>query len=174
MIRAILLLPLLVACKDEVESGEAFECTEQCGDIDGEGLDTGDIPNILGNWTSSFATEWFDETCELTDLNQTSESWFMGAMRVGGYAPDGLYAVFDDDSERFVGAMNSWGGVMFSGRHMHKSDHEVHLSFGGLLYDDKYRGLTVIEGFAYIGVDLTDDGDIDCDARGTWKATKSN
>ena len=177
--RTLLFFLPLAACFDK-HTGESGvipdDCLDVCGDVDGDGFDTGNIPNILGSWSSTFGSQVFYENCGVEDLHQTSENWINGAaMDIGGYVPDGLFAYFDGDrEEEFVGIINEMGGVVFSGRHQHSAG-EMHVVFGGLVYHDEWREppRDVIQGFVYMGLDVTDDGNIDCDARGGWTAIKS-
>ena len=41
-------------------SASAGMTAEECGDIDGNGGDSGDVPNILGAWNASFASIVYD------------------------------------------------------------------------------------------------------------------
>ena len=164
--------PLACGGGDGVDSSEA---SSDCGDLDGpDGTDTGNIPDLMGSWTTVFATEWFDESCGISDLDQGTEGWISGgAMRIEGRAPDGLWATFTaEEDEVFWGLESSHGGVVFSGIHGH-SGGTMHVAFGGLAYYDIYRDKAVIEGFAYMGMDTNEDGEIDCDARGNFTAYKS-
>lgn len=172
----------LVACgflrgSDSGDSaGGAEDCREVCGDLDGDGTDTGDIPNVLGTWSSTFATELFEETCDIENLHSSSETWIQGkTLAVEGYVPDGLEAYFTQDpEEEFQGIVNERGGIIFTGEHEHTEGH-MQVAFGGLVFNDVWRSppRDVIEGFVYLGLDATGDGSIDCDARGNWTAVKS-
>lgn len=166
-----LLVPFLGGCFGILGGDDSAALPAECGDIDGE---DGEVPNVTGNWSSIFGTQLFRETCEVDDLDQTSEGWINGAaMYIGGYVPDGLYATFGSEpDERFTGIIDPNGGIVFSGRHDHTQG-EMHVAFGGLVYHDPWRDRDVIEGFAFLGLDLDGDGGIDCDARGQWQATKS-
>jgi hypothetical protein len=177
--RGALVFSLLVAgvgCfggKDETGTQPDDSC--DCGDPDGNGTDTGDIPGLWGEWTTTFGYQLFLETCGLEGLDESSETWINNsAMTIGGYAPDGWYAYFDgNDDEKYHGVVSSHGSVAFSGRRMRNDGYEMHVAFGGLVYYDEYRGRDVIEGFAYMGVDLTGDGAIECEVRGEFTARKS-
>lgn len=169
-----LLLPPLAACGDD-ESGDPDDDGCDCGDLDGDGTDTGNLPDVVGSWSSMFASQVYFDGCDVADLTQTSESWINGAsLTIGGYVPDGLFASFDDDGEEFRGALNSQGGIIFSGRHQHSAG-TMQVSFGGQVFTDVWRepARDVIQGFAYLGLDTTGDGNIDCDVRGNWTAIKS-
>jgi hypothetical protein len=164
-----------VACGGNGGSEDSSESESECGDLDGpDGTDTGNIPDLLGNWTTVFGTEWFEESCGIADLHQTSETWISGgALEIEGRVPDNLWGTFSGASdETFWGVQSLYGGVVFSGVHDH-SGGTLYVSFGGLAFYDVYRTRNVIEGFGYFGVDSNDDGDIDCDARGNFTAYKS-
>jgi hypothetical protein len=176
LLSAALLLGLATSClggKDETGDQPEDDCN--CGDPDGDGSDTGDIPGMWGEWTTTFGYQLFHETCGITDLTPESENWINNsAMTIGGYGPDGWYAYFDDnDDEMYYGVVSSHGSVSFSGRHMRRDGYEAHVAFGGLVFYDEYRGRDVIEGFGYMGIDLTGDGNIECEARGEFTARKS-
>lgn len=169
----ILLFSLLMSCGGKDDS--ATSTTSTCGDPDGSGTDTGNIPDLSGDWTSSFALEYYTDTCTAENFNQTSETW-IGSLTVGGSAPDDLYIYFDStvtsDTEYFFGAVDRHGGVSFSGPHAHAAG-TVYAQFGGLVYHDQYLDRDVIEGSAFLGLDVDDDGLIDCYAKGSWTARKS-
>ena len=49
-------------------SATAGMTAEECGDIDGNGGDSGDVPNILGAWNASFASIVYDGGCSVPGL----------------------------------------------------------------------------------------------------------
>ena len=149
--------------------------SDACGDPDGSGGDTGDVPNILGKWTATFGQYVYDSAaCTVEGLQQDDMTWLNGAMDIAGRIPDQLYAYFDgDDSERFFGLEASTGGVVFSGTH-EQDGHTLYTSFGGLLYQVPQVERNEIRGFGYIGVDIDSaDGAIDCWIQGDFIAKKS-
>ena len=166
------LLPLCIfACGDDsgVDSGP-FD--PECGDLDGEGTDTGNLPDVLGSWTVTFGKWYSSDGCSLDD--EELSGWINGAMQVKGRAPDGLYAVFGNSEERFYGLESSHGGLVFSGQHESSMYGTLRASMGGHVYYDVYRKKNVIEGFAFIGVDSSGDGEIDCPMRGDFIGFKSD
>ena len=164
------LLSLLLACAGGADdTGSAAD--DACGDIDGAGTDTGNVPNVLGNWTSTFGQNFYDDDCSATSLSASSETW-IGSFTVDGRAPDALYLEFGDDGERFWGAMDSQGGITFAGAHAHEAG-TLHVQFGGLVYEDATLGRDIVDGAAFLGLDADGDGTIDCRAKGSWKAIKS-
>lgn len=167
----LLIALLLCSCGDDsgVDSGP-FD--PECGDLDGDGTDTGDLPDVLGSWTVTFGKWYFAESCNLDDSEL--KDWINGSMQIKGRAPDGLYAVFGNSEERFYGLEASHGGVVFSGQHESSLYGTIRASVGGHAYKDVYRDRTVIEGFGFVGVDTTGDGEIDCPARGDFTALKSD
>ena len=175
-----LLLLVLVACRGNGdESGaDSAEGSAACGDIDGpDGGDTGNVPNVLGNWTSDVGKNLFDENCGLEGFKKGSDLPFDGAMEVGGRWPDQLYATWDDpdlEDVKFWGIESSTGGVTFSGQYEDSRYGMIHVAMGGLAFDDVYRGRVYIEGYAWYGISTDDDDtSIECTARGEWTASKS-
>ncbi|MEY3209980.1 MAG: hypothetical protein RIT28_461 [Pseudomonadota bacterium] len=168
------LAPSLVACADRRAGDDSVAAlSDECGDVDGDGGDTGNVPNILGSWTATMGAKQFEESCGLAGLSKGSDTPVHGAMEIKGRVPDQLYLVFDEDSgERFFGLVAPTGGATFSGVH-ESAEGNMHIAVGGLTYDDIYRDRTYIEGHAFIGVDLDLDGNIDCSAKGEWTAAKS-
>jgi len=147
--------------------------TAACGDLDGPGTDTGNLPGVLGRWTATFGTNNFTESCGLSDFDNQSEDWLNGAMEIKGRVPDALYAIFDNEDEQFYGLQAINGGIVISGTHEDEDHGTMWTSLGGLVYQDAYRDRTVIEGFGFIGLDTLGDGEIDCYARGDFEAFKS-
>ncbi len=164
------LLVLITGCGSDMDSTSD---TAICGDPDGGGTDTGNLPGVLGRWTVTFGSNNFTDGCGVEDFSNTSEDWLNGAMEIRGRVPDGLYAVFDDEDERFNGLQANNGGIVFSGTHEDERHGTMWTSLGGLVYLDAYRDRTVIEGFGFIGLDTLGDGEIDCYGRGDFEAFKS-
>lgn len=143
-----------------------------CGDVDGEGTDTGNVPDMAGSWTTSFGQESYTDTCSASDLSQTSETW-IGAMQVSGSVPSlAMYFGTERTDEMYYGMVDRNGGVTFSGTHDHPSG-TLYAQFGGLAYHDQYLDRDVVDGNAFLGLDADGDGLIDCAARGSWVARKS-
>ena len=172
MMRLLSLLPLLLAGCGKDSGSDTGPFDPECGDLDGTGTDTGNLPDVLGSWTVTFGKWYFSESCDLTDDELTD--WVNGAMQVKGRAPDNLYAQFGDSEERFYGLESSHGGIVFSGEHESNLYGTLRASMGGHVYYDVYRDKSVIEGFGFVGVDTTGDGEIDCPARGDFIAFKSD
>ena len=168
-------LALLLACSGEGKDSSAG-AADACGDIDGTGGDTGDVPNILGKWTINFGNYMYaDNDCDLPGLQADDIRWLSGTMEVKGRPPDALYAIFDDDDEnRFYGIENASGGVVFTGT-VEKDGMVFYTSVGGLLYQVPQVDRDEIRGFGYLGVDRDGgDGVIDgCWLQGDWVAKKS-
>jgi hypothetical protein len=167
------LLLHLVACGHHSDDSSGTSDEAACGDIDGPGNDTGDVPNLLGVWTSSFAQAFYDDgTCAVANLTQTSETW-ISAFEVVGSPSSSFYLTYNDrDDERFWGAIDPFGGVTYTGLH-HHAEGTMYAQFGGLLYHDQYIDRDVIDGAAFLGLDVDGDAVIDCGVKGSWKATKS-
>lgn len=172
MIQSILpILALLGACVGPAGDETGAAASSECGDPDGFGTDTGDIPNVLGNWTSQFGVNFHDDDCSASNFDENSETW-IAALEIGGRAPDALSVSFDLSEERYWGAMDENGGITFAGQHVH-TEGTIYAQFGGLVYHDKYQDRDVIDGAGFLGLDTDADGTIDCSAKGSWKAYKS-
>lgn len=155
--------------------GESSDTTADapCGD---ERELPASVPGVTGTWTSSFAQDFYDDSCTAAGLSQSSETW-INAMTIAGNAPEAVYMYFDPtataDTEIFHGVVDDGGGVTFSGTHAHPEG-KMYAQFGGLVYHDQYRDLDVVEGSAFLGLDTDNDGRIDCGAKGSWVALKSS
>ena len=165
-------LALLAGCgHGGDESGATAD--NACGDVDGDGTDTGNVPDLAGSWTTSFAQAFYDDNCSAENLSQTSETW-IGAMQVQGSVPSLAmeFGVSGSSDERFYGMVDRNGGVTFAGQHAHPAG-TMYAQFGGLVYHDQYLDHDVIDGSAFLGLDTDGDGVIDCAAKGSWVAIKS-
>lgn len=168
----LLLLALLVGCGKGADDSSGAADDDTCGDPDGPGGDTGDVPSLLGAWTSSFAQDFYDDSCTADNLGQTTEGW-IGAFTVTGSVENGFLLEFTQtDDEKYYGRMDPFGGVTFSGLHTHSAG-PMYAQFGGIVYHDPYTDRDVIEGAATLGLDADGDAQIDCLAKGSWKAFKS-
>ncbi|MDG1478016.1 MAG: hypothetical protein P8R54_00430 [Myxococcota bacterium] len=169
---------LLIGCSGRGDSA-AEEDAAECGDIDGSGTDTGDIPNILGNWNTTFGLQIDYENCSIPGLKPDDMGWINGAsLDIAGTPPSSMYAEFaGEEGEKFYGLISSHGGVVFSGIHNefddNQTEHELHVSFGGLLYYNDLLGINEIKGHAYMGLDSNDDGYLDCGLQGEFTAKKA-
>jgi len=179
-VKPLLLLSLLIACagdssedEDEDDGGTSGGTADSCGDIDGSGGDTGDVPNVLGSWTATFGTYLYaDNGCDVEGLEADDMSWLTGALDIDGRVPEPLIASTDPDTE-FMGMVNNQGGIVFTGA-VEEDGHMLYVSFGGLLYDVPQVERQEIRGFAYMGVDLDGaDTEIDCWIQGDFIAKKS-
>lgn len=171
-----LLLPL-VACGKGDADGDSAPAADaaSCGDLDGEGGDTGDLPNLLGGWTTQFGANRYDDgSCSVSGLSAAELGEVLGGvLKIDGRVPDALYATLNNDDLRYYGLLNTSGGVVFTGT-TEKAGHTLYVSFGGLLYRQPQTDRDEMRGFAYIGVDLDGaDTVIDCWLQGDWRATRS-
>ncbi len=160
--------------EDADETGAtAAAAADACGDVDGAGGDTGDVPNVLGTWTVAAGTNVYDDGfCSVPGLEQADlTAWMTGAMRIEGTPPDGLRASFDlSDDDVFYGVEDNRGGLVFTGD-KEWAGHRVTVSFGGLMYRQPLVGADEIRGFAYFGVDIDGaDTEIDCWLQADFKA----
>ena len=158
------------------DSTAAAAGAAECGDPDGGGGDSGDVPNILGDWTVVYGLELYDDgACAVDGLERDDLGYLNGAMRVGGRIPDRLTASFATAADViYDGVENARGGVVFTGSRATPEGHTLYVSFGGLLYEQPQVQRDESCGCGYIGVDLDSaDAAIDCWLQGDWKATKS-
>ena len=162
----LLLLPACFGGGQETES-----VADNCEDSTGVGQYSG--PNLLGGWTTTFAQNFYDDTCSEAGFNENTQDW-IGAMHVDGTVPSAFYMYFgmEQGDELFWGSADKYGGVSFSGRHV-ESVGTIHAQFGGFAHHDQYLDRDTIVGSAFLGLDVDDDGTIDCYGRGSWTALKS-
>jgi len=161
---------------DEDSSGASSgPSTDECGDIDGAGGDTGDVPNILGAWTATFGTNQYNGgACSVDGLEaEDMKAWMDGIMQIDGRVPDQLFVTFNNHEDRFFGLENQNGGTVFTGI-KEFGGHTLYVSVGGLLYTQPAVDRDEIRGYGYIGVDLDGaDGVIDCWLQGDFRAIRS-
>lgn len=166
------LLLTLLACGGTGDSAATVD--PACGDIDGAGGDSGDVPSVIGSWTSTFANAWWDDLCSAENFDEDSETW-IGSFYVEGEAPANLYVYFgprgDPRTDRFWGAVDDYGGVTFSGLVPHSAG-TIHATFGGKTYTEEEGGVVIIGG-GFLGLDIDGDDTIDCYGQGNWRANKS-
>ena len=167
--RAVVALSVLCAACNGGDSSDAA-----CGDLDGPGTDSGDIPDIRGDWSSIFGTGIFEQDCDIGGMKQEDMDWINGgSFKVEGRVPELMLAEFvGEDGEEFWGVMNDHGGVIFTGIHRHEG-YQMDVSFGGLLYHNHDLDRTRIEGFVWMGVDKSGDGYIDCHLSGDFIGNQS-
>ena len=163
------ILLFLLGCKgSDIDSAVC----PSLGDIDGPGTDTGNIPDMYGNWTTTFGSRAFYNDCNVTNFSFDAMEWINGAaMEVGGRLPDRLEATFTLNEGVFQGMVSDYGGVTFAGKTTVRAL-DVYVRFGGLPFVNN-DGRSEIDGFAFMGLDEDGDGTIDCGMRGDFNARKS-
>lgn len=163
---------LLTACfggRDDTGTG----LDPRCGDVDGDGTDTGDVPNVLGTWSASAAATWFEESCGAGGLDTSSLSFIDGPIEIEGYVPDGLRLIPDGDRDNKLYGMESpHGGLVYTGVR-DSAWGTMHVAVSGLAYADPRLDRAVWDGSVFVGVDVDDDGSIDCDVIADFRALKS-
>lgn len=166
----VLATAALLACvPPDGETGGAAE--PACGDVDGDGGDTGDVPNVLGTWSATFYYDTFYDSC--TAIDDQSELDWIGSLNVMGTVPDAIYTTIGtNETERFWGAVDRNGGITFTGQHEHVAG-TMYANFSGLVYHDQGLDRTVINGYAFLGLDVDGDTLVDCTGGGHWSAKKS-
>ncbi len=156
--------------EDEGDSGAS-----DCADVDGAGGDTGDVPNLTGQWSVSLGENIYDaNACDAVGLTQEDLSEILaGPLEIDGSAPDGLAAQFVGFDTRYAGLAAAEGGVVFNGSTV-KQGNTLYVSFGGHHYHQPRTDKDEIRGFGYVGVDVGgEDEVIDCWVQADWKASKS-
>jgi hypothetical protein len=163
---------LLWACTGEEDSGDTSSSADVCGDLDGNGGDTGNIPNVLGSWTTSLAAAYWVDNCTVSDFDETSEQDWIGAFTIKGSIPYSMSASFNNNpDENFSAAMDVRGGFTMTGTHAHDAG-TLYANFSGLVYTG-LDGRDNIDGNAFLGLDVDADTVIDCYALSSWSANKS-
>ena len=174
---------LFLACGGDEETAGGGEATS-CGDLDGKGGDTGDIPDVLGSWSKQeFGLNAYVVGCDISGVSQESEGQWIETLNVEGRVPDALYAWFGveetEDTEYFYGALDKGGGITFSGTHADAAG-TVYANFSGLVFTDTaVDGKTVIRGSATLAYDVdveTETGEnpiIDCYNVASWSVNKA-
>lgn len=165
------LLCMMVGC-----SGGQDSASDDCfsGDIDGIGTDTGDLPALYGNWTTTFGSRSFHDECNIEGLDRNDFDWLNGgAMEIGGRLDDVDVTFAGTQDSDLKATMSSFGGVTISGRYTFRGQ-ELHIAMGGLLFENTQLTITELEGHAYMGIDLNGDGSIDCGIMGDFNAKKSS
>ena len=143
-----------------------------CGDVDGTGGDTGDVPDVIGLWTSTFGSELIDSTCTLSGQAVDHFPWLNTPFEIAGSAPTGLRLENDGLDGYLFGVESSTGGMVFSGQ-SDSADGTLHVAVSGLVYQDTIAGRTIWDGMVFIGIDDDGDNNIDCTVRGNWTGIKS-
>jgi hypothetical protein len=166
-----MILLFFAACSGGPSDSANPDASEECGDLDGAGTDTGNLPNVLGSWTSTLNVTDDLDGCAAENLGPGTEDW-VGAFTMDGRVPDALYIEFLNAEERYWGAMDRNGGVTFTGEHVHSAG-TLYVQLGGLVYRDQGLDRDVIDGAAFMGLDADGDKVIDCPVKGAWKAIKS-
>jgi hypothetical protein len=167
---------LWLACGGDEETGGGQE-TESCGDLDGDGTDSGDIPDVLGSWSAyEYGVAAYIPGCAITGADQESEDEWIDTLNVEGRVPDGLYAWFGveeaRDQEYFYGALDPRGGITFTGTHADAAG-TVYANFSGLVFMDTALNKNVIRGSATVAYDVDDDAVIDCYNVASWSVNKA-
>ncbi len=168
MIRVFLspLLLLALGC-DGTDSTDLGDCSDPDGDGGG---DTGNIPAVAGDWTTTFAAAGWEDNCTAVGFDKDSEQW-IGPFTVLGAYPSYRAEFHELEGERWEVAVDLRGGFTMTGQ----VDHEegtIYANFSGLVYTD-ISDRSGIDGGAFLGLDVDADLTIDCYARASWSANKS-
>ena len=143
------------------------------GDIDGIGSDTGDLPDLFGNYTTTFGTRSFYDECSVEGISRNELEWINGgAMSIGGRLEDVDVSLGAAPEADLTALMSEHGSVTISGRYTYRGE-ELHISLGGLLFENTQLDRIEIEGHGFLGMDTNDDGQIDCGLMGDFNAKRS-
>jgi hypothetical protein len=170
MTRALCLALLLIACKGGDTAVDGLP--EECGDPDGEGGDTGDVPGLIGDWTASYGQVLIDSNCPPEQVPKETLDFLKQPFYLDGAVPAAIRITFDDNSDlRLRGPAAPTGGLATSGA-IEMTNATLYTAIGGMVYTDS-TGRVRWDGAVFIGADLNGDTVIDCDIRTDWKARKS-
>ena len=140
---------LTLGCSSGQDSG-GDDCFS--GDIDGLGTDTGNIPQLYGNWTTTFGARSFHDECNIEGLDRSDFDWLNGgAMEIGGRLDDVEVTFAGAQDADLKATMSSFGGVTISGRYTFRGE-ELHIAMGGLLFENSQLSITELEGHATWGL----------------------
>jgi len=146
---------------------------EVSSDIDGIGSDTGDLPELFGNYTTTFGTRSFYDECSIEGISRNDLDWINGgAMSIGGRLDDVDVTLATAPDADLTAVMSEHGSVTISGRYLYRGQ-ELHIALGGLLFENAQLGRIEIEGHGFMGIDTNDDGAIDCGLTGDFNAKRS-
>ena len=170
MTRLFCLTLLLVACSGDGDSGVGDDI--DCGDPDGNGGDTGDVPSLIGEWTGSYGQVLIDNNCPPEQVPTETLDFLKQPFSLDGAVPAAIRITFDDNPDlRLRGPAAPSGGLATSGA-IEQSQATLYTAIGGMVYEDS-TGRVRWDGAVFIGADLNGDTFIDCDIRTDWKARKS-
>ena len=101
------------------------------------GTDTGDIPDVLGNWTSSFGDRDLRRGLRHRRIDARHRDWIARRSRSRAALPSALLEFeASRTASAFWGVMDEHGGVTFTGQPPHQPRAPMDVSFGGLVYHD--------------------------------------
>lgn len=163
------LFMMLLACGKNGDSGSCdFD-----GDIDGIGSDTGNVPALFGSYNTTFATRTFYDECNVEGIGRNDLDWINGAaMQIGGRIDQVDVEFASAPDADLTAIISSQGAVTISGRFLYRGQ-ELHIALGGLLFENTQTNRVEIEGSGFMGMDLDDDGNIDCGVMGDFNAKRS-
>jgi hypothetical protein len=163
-------LLLLFACAGN--KGDTANCAVSA-DIDGIGSDTGNLPDLFGNYTTTFGTRSFYDECNVEDISRLELDWINGgAMNIGGRLDDVDVSLASAPDADLTAIMSEHGSVAISGRFVYRGQ-ELHIALGGLLFENTQLDRIEIEGHGFLGMDTNDDGSINCGILGDFNAKRS-
>ncbi|MFK7931374.1 MAG: hypothetical protein AB8H79_24550, partial [Myxococcota bacterium] len=134
MIRALALSLLFVgACAGDDETDPN---SVDCGDVDGNGGDTGDVPPLLGDWTTSFGQAFLDGTCDGTDVPTAPLDFLNQPALLDGSVPNAVLLPFADNQDYTLrGSTGKDGAIAMSGSVV-AGGVTLYTAIGGMVYED--------------------------------------
>lgn len=168
-LRLLFLAGLLVACAGDGDDTDG--ALSECGDIDGNGGDTGDVPNTLGNWTASYGGKFLDGNCRSEDVPKETLDFLAQPFLMEGSAR-ATRATFADNPDLALRGTTAPSGALALSGIIVAGGVDLHTAVGGMLYEDA-SGRVRWDGGAFIGADLNGDAIIDCEFNTDWSARKS-
>jgi len=170
MNRLILALSLIALTGCNGDGDTDFDQAE-CGDPDGNGGDTGDVPNVLGNWTASYGDAFVDGNCRAEDVPTEVLDFLEQPFLLEGSTAAARITFADNPDLVLRGPVAPTGAMAMSGV-IPAGGVNLHTAVGGLVYVDA-SGRTRWDGGVFIGADLNDDTIIDCEFNADWSARQS-
>lgn len=90
---------LLVAAGCAGPGGESAATDTTC---EGSTTDTATFPNLAGDWSASFAAEYYDDgICDIENLSRSSEGWIT-AMKILGSPSSSFALSYNKDRKSVV------------------------------------------------------------------------
>lgn len=170
MSRLVLVVLLMAACNGNDDTDP--DSMDICGDPDGDGGDTGDVPNLISSWTGSFGQVFTDNNCPPDTVSIAQLDYLEQPFEVDGSVPSAIRLTFADNSAyRLRGTASPNGSWAMSGP-IEAGGRTLYTSVSGMVYTDA-TGRVRWNGALFVGADINGDTLIDCEIRSDWNAFRS-